>query len=181
MVTLGLVTLVYLSIGILSTLMLLLLLFKYIKDNHQKYGIHALTRMLIILTFFLALDGVYNYFLYASKIQLISPKLFVIFSEPGVMIWPNLGIFISSVVMVHFILEKRIELFKENEISLTKLVKLNKELEVKAHELEKEHEFLQSRIFELEKHNEIAKDREKKMMDLLKKVDALEKQLGHKK
>ena len=93
----------------------------------------------------------------------------------------KVGVFGSIVLITHFIMEKRIEEFRSNEINIQKLQKLNHELEMKTRELEQAQEKQEQKLHELEKFNDIAKNREIKMLDLIKKIDKLEKKKVKKK
>jgi hypothetical protein len=170
-----------LSISLLSFILFSILLHKYLSEPNKKYRIHALTKLLIALTFFLFIDGAYYSLLFATQYQLLWPSLFFILTEPQFQIIPKLGIFISAVFVVYFIMEKHIEEFKNKEDTLNLLEKLNHELEKKAEDMESAQDHLQKKVIELEKFNDIAKTREQKMIDLIGKIELLETQLKKKK
>ena len=77
-------------------------------------------------------------------------------------------------------MEKRIEEFKNNEKALFKLEKLNKELETRTKKMETFQEKQEKKLHELERFNDIAKKREAKMLDLIKKINILEAKLKKK-
>jgi hypothetical protein len=173
--------LVSISITALSFILFVLLMHKFIKDKHKKYSTHSLTKLLAVLTFFLFVDGAYYSILFASQYGYISSKYFFVLSDIRYQIIPKLGIFISAVFIVHFIMEKRIEEFKKKEDSLEELEKLNHELEKKAADMESSQDNLQKKVVELEKFNDIAKSREENMVELIKKIELLESKLKIKK
>lgn len=173
--------LVSVSISLLTLVIFFMLALKYFKDKHINYRTHALTKLLAILTFFIFLDSSYYSFLYASQYGYISSKLFFMLLEPAAQLFPKLGIFLSVVFTVHFIMEKHIEKFKDNEESLQTLESLNGELEKKAMQLESSQGILQKKVQELERFNQIAKSREESMVELIKKIEFLEKKLNKKK
>jgi hypothetical protein len=168
---------IYLCLSILSLVVLVLLIHKYLVDDNKKSAVHTITRMLSIMTFFLLFDSIINLILYASQLRLLPVYMFIIFSSYKIELITKLGIFFSTIVIVHFLMEKRIEQFKDHETSLMKLQTLNHELEKKTKELEYSHETLQKKLHQLESFNEIAKHREVKMLSLIKKIEDLEKQL----
>jgi hypothetical protein len=175
------ILLITLSISLLSFILFSILLHKYTSEPNKRYRIHALTKLLIALTFFLFIDGIYYSLLFATQYRLIWPNLFFILTEPQFQIIPKLGIFISAVFVVQFIMEKHIEEFKNKEDNLVLLEKLNHELEKKAAGMESAQEHLQKKVIELEKFNDIAKTREQKMVDLIEKIEVLETRLKKKK
>ena len=77
-------------------------------------------------------------------------------------------------------MENRIEEFKNKDDSFGKLEKLNHELEKRAKELEMSQDVLQRKVEELERFNDIAKQREGKMVELIEKIEVLEKKLRKK-
>lgn len=165
------------SITILSLIITFLLLHKHLKDKDKKYATHSLTILLYILSFFIFIDGFYHSLLYLSQFGFISQKIFFVLTSYHIQLLPKLGIFIASVFIVHFLMEKRIEDFKIKEDSLAKLKKYNFELETKLKETEKIQDTLFKKTQELEKYNEIAKQREEKMYELMKKIETLEKKI----
>ena len=92
----------------------------------------------------------------------------------------KIGIFVSIVFMAYYIFSKKIEELRDQEVSLSQLVGLNKELEHKAKEMELSQMQQQQKLKELEKFNDIAKQREGKMIDLIKKIEKLESELKRK-
>ena len=91
------------------------------------------------------------------------------------------GIFISTILIVHFIMGNHIEKLKTREETFHLLHGLNHELEKRAKELESSQEMLQRKVQELERYNEIAKERELKMLSLIKKEENIEENLRKKK
>ncbi len=175
------IILISFSISLLSLILFSMLLKKYLKDKHKNFSTHSLTKLLASLTFFLFIDGFYYSILYMSQYGIISSKLFYDLSNIYVELLPKLGIFISSVMIVHFLMEKRIEEFKTKEESLEELQKLNQELEKKAIDMEQNQDKLQKKLLELERFNDIAKSREENMLNLIKKIELLENKLKTKK
>ncbi len=168
---------IYLTFSILCLITFILLLQKLINDRGKHYTITSITRILALMTFFLFLTGCYNFVLKASQFGLISQTVYYRIIGLNVELIPNLGILVSTIFLVYFIMQNKIEEFKKKEDSLIELDKFNHDLEKKAVELESSQEKLQKKVVELEKYNEIAKDREKTMIDLIKKIDTLEKKV----
>ncbi|MEM2138588.1 MAG: hypothetical protein QXM96_00325 [Candidatus Woesearchaeota archaeon] len=165
------------SITLLSLIACFYLIYHYFKDRKKNYSTHALIRMLYVLTFFIFIDNLYHSFLTLSQYNIINEKYFYFLSSLNLQILPKIGIFISSVFLIHFIMEKRIEEFKSKEDSLNELKILNQELEKKVIQSEKAQESLEKKMHEVEKYNEIAKEREQKMIELMKKIDILENKI----
>ena len=165
------------SITLLSTILFFLLLYKYNKEPNKQLRIHALTKLLLVLTFFLVVDGLYYSLLYLSQYSWIPEGIFSYLTETNLLIIPKLGIFISTILVTHFLMENRIEEFGNKETAFDKLLRLNAELSKKAEEMETTHEVLQKKVQELERYNEIAKMREAKMVVLIKKIEYLESKL----
>ncbi len=172
--------LVSISISLLSISIFFILMYKYFKDSNKMHRVHALTRLLAILAFFLFLDGLYYILYYTSQYGILSNEIFYSMTETNLRLLPQLGIFISTVLIVHFVMENRIEEFKNKDESFGKLEKLNHELEKRAKELETSQDVLQRKIEELERFNDIAKQREVKMVELIEKIEFLEKKLRKK-
>jgi len=168
---------IYLVFSLLCLMTFSLLVYKLSKGTEKHYTINSVARILASMTFFLFLTGVYNFFLKLSQYSLISPVIYYRLTNINVELVPNLGILVSTIFLVYFIMQNKIEEFKRKEDSLLELGKLNHELEVKALEMESSQEKLQKKIFELEKYNDIAKDREKKMVDLIQKIEVLEQKI----
>ena len=166
--------LIYFSFSLLSLITFILLVSSYIKDGKKRYSIHSLTRLLVVLTFFTFITGLYNFILRLSQQGFLPISLFYSLSNTSIELIPNLGILVSTILIVHFIMEKRIEEFKKKEDTIVELHKLNHELEKKATELEHSEEILQKKVMELERFSDVAKQREEKMISLIKKVEELE-------
>ena len=165
------------SITLLSMIIFFLLLYKYNKEPNKQLRIHALTKLLLVLTFFLLIDGLYYSLLYLSQYRLIPEWIYPYLTETNLLIIPKLGIFISTILVTHFLMENRIEEFGNKETAFDKLLRLNAELSKRAEEMESTHETMQKKVEELEKYNEIAKMREAKMVVLIKKIEYLESKL----
>jgi uncharacterized membrane protein (DUF106 family) len=174
------ILLVSYSITILSLIIFFLLLHKYLNTKHKNYVVHSITKMLSVLAFFLFIEGLYSSLLYTSQYNLISPGFYYALSGTYLEVVPRVGIFITAIFIIHFLMEKRIEQFKNNEDTLGKLQKLNHELEKRAKELQTTQNTLQTKVLELERFNLIAKDREAGMLDLIKKIEILETKLKKK-
>lgn len=162
------------SITILSLIVFLYLLYHYFKDKDKKYATHSLIRLLYILAFFIFIDSLYNSFVFLSQFGFINQKIFFVLNTINFKVLPKIGIFLSNVFLIHFIMEKRIDLFKSNEDKLKELKEFNLELEKKLIENKKTQEILEKKALELERYNEIAKEREQKMLKLMKKIEKLE-------
>ncbi|MFH2020567.1 MAG: hypothetical protein ABIJ34_04085 [archaeon] len=168
-----------LIIGLLSFVIFILLVTKFIGDNKKDYTIHRLTKTLAFLAFFMFLDNIFYCVSYFTGLGL-SDKISDLFSSTGFQFFSTLGIFISLVLLTYFIFDKRIEHLKRSEDDLTLMQELNMHLEKKAKELESAHEQQHNKIVELEKFNEIAKEREAKMRELTKKIESLKGKMGTK-
>src|SRR3989344_2144323 len=83
---------IYFTFSFISVITLILLVHAYWKDKHKEYSIHSLTKLLIMLTFFLSFMGIYNFVLHLSQYNLIWPALFFKMSEVNFELIPNLGI-----------------------------------------------------------------------------------------
>jgi len=167
----------YISLTLLSMTIFFILIFKYLKDRGKKYDAQALTKLLSILMFFISIDSLYYSLLYSSEHRFLPEILFFRLSNPIMQILSKLGVFISTILVVHFLMEKRIEKIKLNEDSLGELEKLNHILEEKALELEGSQDDLQKKVEELERFNTIAKEREASMVQLIEKIEKLEKKI----
>ena len=66
-------------------------------------------------------------------------------------------------------------------MGMKKLELMNKELEKRAEQLQESQETLQKKVHELERFNAIAKERETKMLQLIKKIEVLETKLQKRK
>jgi len=164
---------IYVIISLLTLVLFALLSFKYFKDRNINYRTHSLTKLLLFLIFFLFMDSFI--FLLETPDTLLYTHLNPIFD-----LISKGGIFFSLVLITHFLMERRIEEFKNNEKALFKLEKLNKELETKTKKMETFQEKQEKKLHELERFNEIAKKREAKMIDLIKKINILEAKLKKK-
>lgn len=140
-----------------------------------------MTKLLALLTFFLFVDAFYYTLLYASQYRLLPESIFFRLSIPSLQVLPKFGIFVATILLVHFIFDKKIEKFKDKETGMRKLELMNKELEKRAEELQDSQATLQEKVHELEKFNTIAKERETKMLNLIKKIEVLETKLQKKK
>ncbi len=176
-----LVILVYFSLSLLSLIISILLFNKFFKDKKEKYEIHSMTKLLALLTFFLFTDSFYYTLLYGSQYRFLPESIFFKLSIPSLQVLPKLGIFIATIVLVHFIFDKKIEKFRDREKGIKKLELMNKELEKKAEELQDSQDILRKKVNELERFNTIAKERETKMLNLIKKIEVLEEKLEKKK
>ena len=123
---------------------------------------------------FLFLDSLYHSALLLKDYGAITASFYTKLANPVFPVLIKLGIFISMIFIVHFIMGKNIEYFKNIESSLSKLQTLKHELEKRAHELEGSKQVLETKVHELEKYNEIERERETKMMHLIKKIELLE-------
>lgn len=170
-----------LTISFLSLVIFVMLTLKYFMDKNKSLRTHALTRLLAIVTLFIMVDSVYYTLFYASQYGYLPQVLYYRLSSPFIELVPKIGIFISVVFTIHFLMEKHIERFKSAEESLITLESMNKELDKKARDLESSQDNLQKKVLELEKFNEIAKSREESMLDLIKKIEVLENKLNKKK
>ncbi|NTV24232.1 MAG: hypothetical protein HGA85_07755 [Nanoarchaeota archaeon] len=159
----------------LSLISFALVTTKFLKYRKKKYSTHSIIRMISLQTLFLFVVGLYNLILYASQYRYISPMFFYAMSGQALQLIPNFAVLMTTVVIVYFIMEKKIEEFTNHEDSLNQLQSLNHELVKRANELETSHNQLQRKVVELEKFNEIAKSREEKMIALAKKIEVLEK------
>jgi len=171
----------YLCLTILNFIIFSLLIHKYATDTHKKSNAHNVTKLLAILTFFLLLDSMYQFFLHASQRRIFSPSLYIRLSNPKIELGVSIGLFLSLVMIVHFLMEKRIEQLRDNEKSIDKLQMLNHELEKKTKELEHNQEVQERKLDELERFNKIAHQREAKMLGLIRKIEELEAQIKSKK
>ncbi len=180
-ISIELVILVYFSLSLLSLVISVLLFNKFFKDKNENFEIHALTKALAILTFFLFVDAFYYTLLYASQHNFLPQNIFFRLSVPSFQVLPKFGIFVATILLVHFIFDKKIEQFKDRETGIRKLELMNKELEKRAEELQGSQATLQKKVHELERFNTIAKERETKMLQLIKKIEVLETKLQKKK
>jgi sensor histidine kinase YesM len=163
----------HLVIFLLSLVVFILLLHKYFSDRHSHPNVSKLTKTLSLLAFFIALDSLFFCLSYWGTIGL-NPLITSFFSEKGAQLFSGFGVFLSLISLAYFLLEKNIETFRESEEELKKLQDLNKQLEIRAKEIEISQEMQQKKILELEKFNEVAKDREIKMMEIIKKIEKVE-------
>ena len=163
----------HLVIFLLSIVVFILLVHKFFSDRHKHLNVSKLTKTLSLLAFFIALDSLFFCLSYWGTIGL-NPLVKSFFSEIGAQLFSGVGVFLSLVSLAYFILEKNIETFKESEEELKKLQTLNRQLEVRAKEIEVSQEQQQKKIMELEKFNEVAKEREIKMMEIIKKIEKVE-------
>ena len=127
------------------------------------------------------MDAFYYTLLYASQYRLLPESIFFRLSIPSLQVLPKFGIFVATILLVHFIFDKKIEKFKDKETGMRKLELMNKELEKRAEELQDSQATLQEKVHELEKFNTIAKERETKMLNLIKKIEVLETKMQKKK
>lgn len=167
--------------GLLGLTVLVYLSYKFLKDKYMNLRTHDLTKILIFLVGFLFLEDTYSAIYTASYYGILPTKVFLFMSNAPLRTVIPLGIFISLVVLVHFIFDNRIEELRNNELAVRKLSKLNHELEEKARALEVDQEKLNTKVHELERFNDVAKRREESMVDLIKKIEKLENQLKRKK
>ncbi|MEM3373968.1 MAG: hypothetical protein QXE31_01985 [Candidatus Woesearchaeota archaeon] len=165
------------SITLMSLFICFYLLYHYFKDKHKNYTIHSLIKGIYILTFFLFIDTLYNTFLSLSQYGYINQKIYFLLSSFNLQLFPKIGLFFSTTYLVYFIMEKRIDEIKSKEDTLKELKELNQQLEKKLIETEKAQELLEKKTQELEKYNEIAKQREQKMLELMKKIEKIEKKV----
>ncbi|MBT3463980.1 hypothetical protein HN451_03260, partial [archaeon] len=89
----------------------------------------------------------------------------------------KVGVFGSIVFLAHFAYDKKFEELKDKEHSVLELKEINKQLEIKTLEMERSQAMQERKLKELERFNTIAKEREAKMMKLLKKADKIERKL----
>ena len=169
----SLILLTHLSFTILSTYLFTIILYKYIKYKH--YSVHSLTRTLAVVTFFLTIVGLYNTTCYMSKYGFLSASIFSTLREPSTQLIPIIGMFVSSVSLVYFIFERRIEEFSNNEELIKRLAHMNSELGEKDIILKMTEENLRDKIKELERYMNIAKEREKRLFTLESKLRAKSK------
>ena len=127
------------------------------------------------------MDAFYYTLLYASQYRFLPESIFFRLSIPSLQVLPKFGIFVATILLVHFIFDKKIEKFKDKEMGMKKLELMNKELEKRAQELQDSQGTLQKKVNELERFNTIAKERETKMLNLIKKIEVLETKMQKKK
>ena len=169
------VILIYLTIALSTFYILVVLGRKYFAHHDQNYRINHLTQVLLLLVFFIFFDSVYFVYSYFSGLFMPSAV-----PNHAIQLTIKIGIFVSIVFMAYYIFSKKIEELRDQEVSLSQLVGLNKELEHKAKEMELSQMQQQQKLKELEKFNDIAKQREGKMIDLIKKIEKLESELKRK-
>ena len=127
------------------------------------------------------LDAFYYTLLYGAQYGFLPQNIFYKLSIPSYQVLPKFGIFVATIFLVHFIFDKKIEQLKDKETGMQKLELMNKELEKRAEELQDSQNLLQQKVHDLEKFNTIAKERETKMLQLIKKIEVLETKLQKKK
>jgi hypothetical protein len=167
---------IYLIISLITLILMFLLGKKYFKHIESNHRINELTKVLLILLAFLFIDSTYLVYSYVQGFVnpfITTNKTFEIFTK--------IGVFLSIIPMAYFILSKKIEELRDQEVSFSNLKKLNHELEQKAREMEDSQNKQQHKLQELERFNDIAKSREAKMLDLIKKIEDLEQKLEKKK
>lgn len=162
----------YVIISIISAVIFGMLSFKFFKSS-KKLIVTKLAKTILLMLFFIFLDGFFNSLTYFLGIT--SHALF--YSNEIVQIISKLGIFVSIALLAYLVYEGRFEELKDKEVSVLELQSLNKELEFRTKQMEESQKIQETKLKELEKFNQIAKERETKMMNLLKKVDKIEGKL----
>jgi len=162
----------YVIISIISAVLFCMLSIRFFKGS-KKFIVTKLTKVILIMLFFIFLDGFCNSLTYFLGIT--SHTIF--YSNEIVQIISKFGIFVSIVLLAHLVYSGKFEELKKKEISVLELQVLNKELGNKTREMEVSQEKQEKKLKELERFNEIAKQREMKMRSLIKKIDKLESKL----
>ncbi len=169
------VTFTYVIISIISAIIFVMLSLRFFKES-EKFIVTKLTKVILVMLFFIFLDSFFNSLTYFLGIT--THALF--YSNEIIQIVSKSGIFVSISLLAYLVYARKFEELKNKEVSVLELQELNKEMEKRTQEMEKSQEVQQKRLKELEKFNEIAKEREMKMMSLLKKIDKLEGKLKKK-
>ena len=162
----------YVIISIISLVLFVMLSVRFFKES-EKLIITNITKVILLMLFFIFLDSFFNSLTYFLGITSHA----VFYSNEIVQLISKLGIFVSISFLAYFVYARKFEELKQKEISVFELQSLNKELESKTKEMEISQEQQEKKLKELEKFNEIAKQREMKMMSLIKKIDKIEKKI----
>ena len=169
------VVFMHVIISIISLVIFIMLSTRFLKES-KKLIITKITKVILVMLFFIFLDNFFKSMTYFSEVT--SHAIF--YSTEIIQIISNLGIFVSIVLLAYFVYGRKFDELKKKEVSFMELQGLNKELEKKTLEMEKSQETQERKLKELERFNDIAKEREMKMMNLLKKIDKLEGKLKKK-
>ena len=165
----------YVIISIISAIIFVMLSLRFFKES-EKLVVTKLTKTILVMLFFIFLDSFFNSLIYFLGVT--SHVLF--YSNEIIQIISKIGIFGSITLLAYFVYARKFEELRNREVSFLELQELNKELERKTKEMEQSQEKQNRKLRELEKFNDIAKEREMKMMSLLKKIDKLEGKLKKK-
>ncbi|MBT3721725.1 hypothetical protein HN789_04920 [archaeon] len=157
-------------ISIISVVLFVMLSLRFFKESKALITTR-LTKVLLFLLFFLFLDGFFNTMTYFVG------TFTMFYSTEIIQIISKVGVFGSIVFLAHFAYDKKFEELKDKEHSVLELKEINKQLEIKTLEMERSQAMQERKLKELERFNTIAKEREAKMMKLLKKADKIERKL----